>query len=69
MFLDSDDLWHPLRHDLPGGDVDVRGGGAACEHRAQVVGDDRGITQDQLQQLNGCALVSRLLICNQEVAL
>ena len=40
MFLDSDDLWHPLRHDLPGGDVDVGRGGASREHRAQVVGGD-----------------------------
>jgi len=40
MFLDRDDLRHPLRHDLPGGDVNVSRGGAACEDRAQVVGAD-----------------------------
>ena len=51
MFLDGDDLRHPLRRDLPGGGVDGGGVVAAREHRAQVIGGDQGIPQRHVDPL------------------
>ncbi len=51
MFLDGDDLRHPLRRDLPGGGVDRGVVVAAREHRAQVIGGDQGIPQGHVDPL------------------
>jgi hypothetical protein len=52
MFLDGDDLRHPLRRDLPGGGVDGGVVVVAPQDRAQVVGGDQGIPQGHVDPLH-----------------